>query len=94
MCRLKGKFIDSDGKKVDYVALKKSKEFEEYLSEVKELQKVKLDTLTEIQRKVFFISILFVIIIILLIISDAFNGCVYKCCCVYMGNSLKLGIIL
>lgn len=57
--RLKGKFMDLDGKKVDYAALKKSKEFEEYLAEVKQLQKVKLEPMTEIQRKVFFISILF-----------------------------------
>ena len=50
--------MDRDGKKVDYASLKKSKEFEEYLAEVRQLQKVKLESWTEIQRKVFFISIL------------------------------------
>ena len=55
--------MDHDGKSVDYVSLKKSKEFEEYLAEVKQLQKVKLESWTEIQRKVFFISILFVVLL-------------------------------
>ncbi|KAK7099106.1 hypothetical protein V1264_003295 [Littorina saxatilis] len=49
--------MDADGKKVDYASLKKSKEFEEYCEEVKQLQKVSLESLTEIQRKVFFINI-------------------------------------
>lgn len=57
MLKLKGKFMESDGKKVNYAALKKSKEFEEYLTQVKDLQNIKLESLTEVQRKVFFINI-------------------------------------
>ncbi|XP_076471765.1 uncharacterized protein LOC143301401 [Babylonia areolata] len=57
MLKLKGKFMESDGKKVNYVGLKKSKEFEEYLVQVRDLKNIKLDALTEIQRKVFFINV-------------------------------------
>ncbi|RUS81942.1 hypothetical protein EGW08_010287 [Elysia chlorotica] len=57
LLRLKGKFMSDDGKDVDYVNMKKSPEFEQYLKEAMELQKVDLSNMDEKEKKVFFINV-------------------------------------
>ena len=50
--------MSDDGKAVDYVKMKKSPEFGQYLKEALELQKVDPSNMNENEKKVFFISIL------------------------------------
>ncbi|KAK7477199.1 hypothetical protein BaRGS_00031584 [Batillaria attramentaria] len=57
LLKLKGKYMSTDGKGVDYKSLKKSNEFAEYEKETGELKSVELEKLTELQRKVFFINV-------------------------------------
>ncbi|XP_076060551.1 uncharacterized protein LOC143036746 isoform X2 [Oratosquilla oratoria] len=49
--------VSSNGKVVDYVSIKDSTEFAEYVTLTRELQRVPLETLDEDQRKAFFINI-------------------------------------
>ncbi|GFS15507.1 hypothetical protein ElyMa_006772300 [Elysia marginata] len=57
LLKLKGKFMSDDGKAVDYVGMKKSSEFADYLKEALELQRVDLSNLNEKEKKVFFINV-------------------------------------
>ncbi|KAH9496674.1 hypothetical protein Btru_009628 [Bulinus truncatus] len=57
MQKIKGKFISTDGKFVDYEKLKESYEFEEYKKDAADLQTVDLSKMSELERKVFFINI-------------------------------------
>ena len=57
--RLKGEFITHDGKGVNYPMLKESQIFKEYSEKMAPLlQHVKLDNISENEKKAFFISIL------------------------------------
>ena len=51
--------MSDDGKDVDYDQMRKSPEFAEYLKEALELQRVDPTNMSEKEKKVFFISILF-----------------------------------
>ena len=56
--RLKGEFILEDGKGVDYVKIKSSALFKEYVEQLApQLQYVNLDNISENEKKAFFISI-------------------------------------
>ncbi|KAK3747651.1 hypothetical protein RRG08_024798 [Elysia crispata] len=57
LLKLKGKFMSDDGKAVDYVKMKKSPEFGQYLKEALELQKVDPSNMNEKEKKVFFINV-------------------------------------
>ncbi|CAL1548207.1 unnamed protein product [Lymnaea stagnalis] len=54
---LKGKFISSDGKAVDYVKMRASTEFSEYKRDAIDLQRIDLAKFNEVEKKVFFINI-------------------------------------
>lgn len=56
--RLKGKFISEDGKSVNYMQMKDSPEFSAYLKDANDLCRVDLSHMSEVERKVFFLSIL------------------------------------
>lgn len=56
MLFFKSEFMTEDGHGVDYEQLSLSPKFKEYCDESRELQKVTLDTLTNDERKAFFIS--------------------------------------
>ena len=57
--RLKGEFITENGKGINYQKLKESQLFIEYSDKMAPLlQNVKLDKITENEKKAFFISIL------------------------------------
>ncbi|ESO94705.1 hypothetical protein LOTGIDRAFT_175345 [Lottia gigantea] len=58
MLRLKGEFMADDGKGVDYSKFKTSQLFPEYKKQACQLQNIDLNTLSEVEKKVFFISIL------------------------------------
>eukprot|EP00612_Vaucheria_litorea_P003082 CAMPEP_0171461258 /NCGR_PEP_ID=MMETSP0945-20130129/5780_1 /TAXON_ID=109269 /ORGANISM="Vaucheria litorea, Strain CCMP2940" /LENGTH=239 /DNA_ID=CAMNT_0011987573 /DNA_START=198 /DNA_END=914 /DNA_ORIENTATION=+ len=47
----------NDGKTVDYASLSKSSEFEEFKAQTTQLNDVKLDEMTETERKAFFINV-------------------------------------
>lgn len=76
--KLKGRYMSNDGTSVDYVKLKKSSEFEEIVSDARQLQTIKLELLTELQRKVFFINIYNVLTIHGLVAQDALPASVLK----------------
>ena len=50
--------MSEDGKQVDYRQIKKSPLLAEYKKEAKLLQRVDLESLSELEKKVFFVSIL------------------------------------
>lgn len=50
--------MSCDGKSIDYQALRQSSDFSEYEKQASELNSFSLKNLTETQKKVFFISIL------------------------------------
>ncbi|XP_041367842.1 uncharacterized protein LOC121382326 [Gigantopelta aegis] len=56
MLRLKGEFMSEDGKKINYNRIKGSPLFAEYKQEAKQLQNVDLESLSELEKKVFFIN--------------------------------------
>ena len=58
MLQMKGQFMTSDGKGVDYEALGKSSLFSHYLQLSRELVDCDVQGLSEEERKAFFISIL------------------------------------
>ena len=58
MLRLKGKFMSSDGKGVDYGALVRSEMFSQYQQLAIELIECDISALAQQERKAFFISIL------------------------------------
>lgn len=55
MLTLKGEYMNETG--VDYVALSKSKEFEEFVQRTASLRSVKLGSLSTVERKAFFINL-------------------------------------
>lgn len=57
MLKLKGKFMSDDGKSVDYDKMRKSPEFKEYQKDAIDLQRVDLSSLSEKDKKVFFLNI-------------------------------------
>ncbi len=58
MLRMKGEFMDAEGRGVDYEGLQISKVFNEYVSLTEELVECDISCLGEEERKAFFISIL------------------------------------
>jgi hypothetical protein len=57
--RMKGEFMDEEGSHVKYAALKKDAVFEEYKKMAAALKTIKLDSISEDERKALFLSILF-----------------------------------
>ncbi|KAH3857774.1 uncharacterized protein LOC127871497 [Dreissena polymorpha] len=58
MLKLKGEFIQEDGKGVNYAGMKDSALFQDYIDNVApQLQHVDLDNITEYEKKAFFINI-------------------------------------
>lgn len=58
MLRMRGEYMSSNGKGVDYAALKESDLFSHYLQLARELAACNISELSEEERKAFFISIL------------------------------------
>jgi len=69
MLKIKGEYMSEDGKSVDYVKLKNSDTFKDYVKQSCQLHHLDLTKLSVTERKAFFISILCVIIFV-------HNGCV------------------
>lgn len=60
MLRMKGEFMDAEGRGVDYEGLRKSALFSEYVKLAGELVECDIGCLGEEERKAFFISILMI----------------------------------
>ena len=60
MLRMRGEFMDSEGRGVDYERLHKSALFLEYVGLCGELTECDVASMEEVERKAFFISILIV----------------------------------
>jgi len=58
MLRLKGEHISDDGRSVDYVKLKNSDIFKDYVKQTSHLRHLDLSKLSLTEKKAFFISIL------------------------------------
>lgn len=58
MLRMRGEYMSSNGKGVDYAALKESHLFSHYLQLARELAACNISELSEEEQKAFFISIL------------------------------------
>ena len=59
MLKLKGEYMSDDGRSVDYVRLKNSDTFKDYIKQTCQLHYLDLTKLSLTERKAFFISILY-----------------------------------